>query len=592
MKSIILSTVTLPILLFGLPCLAEDASDEPAHTAEPADAAESEEVLISLEVPLSSPLFSETPIAVVEDDVITVGELMGTLSATHAGRSQEGSSRKKDYASLLDRIITTRLIVHEARAIGFDELPAIRSEISSYSTQLLISTVMSRHLLDVEPDAAEVDKLYRTMSRELLLETLKFAKESDALAFQERQKSGEDFQKSAEAFIEERRAEGQLGGQEYVRLKDMLPAVAQSAFAMEVGSVSEIFTAQGGFLLFRVVDARFYEDPSLRAEARAKVLEPLRKQKGNEYGELLEQRHATVDEALFEEVSFEAKKVGFLWFKKEKPVDYEKLLLDERVLATVHDEEPLIITVADLAKELQSKFYHGVDNSLEGKKDLDKKKRITLKNMVFKRAAQLEARAQGIDESVGYLAAVDEHTNSLLFGAFIKKVVAPDVKISEEEVRQHFEEHLGEFSTPKMVRLRGLAFHTLEDAERAMKKMRRGADFSWVSANSRGQVNKDAKGLLVFDDKLLTVPAVPEGLREKAKKAKQGDSLLYSDPDGFHYAISVTRVFAATPKPYESAREEIGKEIMGEKVRELVADWGSQLREGYETRVFLSALPE
>jgi hypothetical protein len=393
-------------------------------------------------------------------------------------------------------------------------------------------------------------------------------------------------------FFEEGKARGELGTEQYVKLKDLLPAVAQTADVLEVGSVSQIFRAPGGFLVFYVRDIRPYEDPDLREEARRKIVEPLRRERAGEYADSLEEKYATIDYDLLSEVSFESRWTGLPFFRREVPVDFEMLLSDDRALVTVQGEEPFTITVADLARKLERSFFHGMDKALQRSDTVERRKLNTLKNMVFDKVVPMEARRQGLDRKEDYLDAVDQNTTATLFDVFVRKVVAPDVKISEEEVRVHHREHMDEFSTPRMLRLNGLAFDALPDAESARDKLRRGADFRWVSANTPGQVDKDAERVLDFNDVLLSVNTFPEGLRQGAEGARRGDLLLYSGPDDNHYVILVTNVFPPKPHPYEEVRAKIAESIFAEKVKDLVADWGLKLREAYEPTIFLQGVQD
>ena len=344
--------------------------------------------------------------------------------------------------------------------------------------------------------------------------------------------------------------------------------------------------------MFHVDDIRGYEDPALREEARQKLLAPLRTEKADEYADFLEKKYVILDEKLLEDMNFEGKRGGFLGLGKKKPLDYRTLLDDERVLARVRGDESFSVTVADLARALKAKFFHGVDKALERTDELNQKKTVILKNMLFEKTASMEAAERGLDKTDDYVDAVNQYTNSILFEAFIKRVVAPDVSIGEEEVRRYHEQHLDEFSTPVMFRMKGLAFSALPDAENALDKLRKGADFGWVSANTAGQVDKDTRGVLSFDNALLSSTALPEGLSELAEDSRKGDSLLYSSPNNYHYVISITKVFPAEPQRYEKARAAIGRIILEEKVKELVDDWIEKLREAYETRVFVTGLDD
>lgn len=603
MKVRMLSMITVSFLLLGGSVSADEAAspepatpDSPPPEETPAGGEEGalsetgEEMLITLRVPLFSPLFASTPVASVEDEPITLRDLTRAIASSHAGRGEATAAGGKDYVALLDRLLTAKLIVQEARNIGFDELPEVAAQIDDFESQLLIEKLVSRELESLEPDPAEVDRLYGRMSREYLLTTLEFAAEEDALAFLAAYEEEGDFTGVAMRFFDEGRAKGELGTELYVKLQDLLPAVAQTADRLEIGSLSQIFRGPEGFLLFYVRDIRPYESPELREEARRKVLEALRREEARKYADRLEARYATVDYALLDGIAFAPRRTGLPFFRREVLPDYEALRSDGRVLATVDGEEPISITVGDLARKVEASFYHGIELALAERRDVDESKRTLLKKMVFRRAALIEARRHGLDREEDYVEAVERNTTAVLFDTFVRRVVAPDVKVSDDEAQQYYREHVDAFSTPKMVRLDGLAFDALPDAERALKKLDRGADFRWVSANTEGQVDRDAESALDLNDVLVSVSSLPEGLQGRAERARQGDLLLYSGPDDNHYVIRVSKVFPPKPQPYEQARARVLESIVAEKVQDLVSDWGLKLREAYEPRIFLQVL--
>jgi hypothetical protein len=592
MKKATLSLITPAFLLLSGAGIAiahndEPALDEPTGRAEP-DA----QVLVTLEAPLTSPFFAETPVALVNDEPITFRDLTKFIAAIHATRTREATSARKNYAKLLGRIITTELIVQEARNIGFDELPEFESQVDAKSTELLMSSLMSRHLETVEADSAKVDELYKQMSREFLLSTVEFKNEADAVSFKDRSDSGEDFADLVRSFTEEGRAETESDGREYVKLKDLLPRIAEAAYGMEVDTVSQIFTARKGFLVFHIEDVRFYEDPGVKEEAREKVLIQVKKEAAREYASQLREKHATIDERLLKKADFERERTGFLSLGGEKPVDFEKLLADDRVVATVHSDPPITVTIADLAKQVKEGLYHGVDKAIDRKEELNEKKRLKLQNLLFERVAVLEARVQGLDRTEEYSDSMEKFEKTLLFETFVKRVILPDLKLTEGEVREYYSDHIDEYKSPKMFRMNGLAFHTSSDAEKALEKLRKRADFKWVSANSPGQVERGTEGVLDFKDALLSLTALPEAVRKDADRAQRGDALLYSDPDGLHYVISVEKIFPPTPQAYETARESIARIITDEKMRVLIDEWSDKLKEAYETKIFVSGLDD
>ena len=56
----------------------------------------SEELLVDLRVPLTSPLFARTPVAVVDDEPITIGDLTRRIASIHEGKLDEPTQTRKD----------------------------------------------------------------------------------------------------------------------------------------------------------------------------------------------------------------------------------------------------------------------------------------------------------------------------------------------------------------------------------------------------------------------------------------------------------------------------------------------------------------
>lgn len=535
-----------------------------------------QEQIASLKVPLLSPQFASTPVALVNDEPVTLGELVYALGPR--GESDTGLEGEKlsDYQGVLQRIIDSRLIVQEAENIGLNERHGIQTEIKDYKLKTLFQELINNHLEGLEPDPADVQALYQKMSREVQLYTLAFELGPDAQLFLGEVKEG-DFDELAKHYTEEGKAKG-TREEQYVKIKDLLSSIGEQVYSMDVGSISNVFRTGEGFLLFQLTDSRFVEDEAVKKEAYKIIFDSFRKQKAMEYSNALTEKYITFDEALYDQLDFNE--------------DFEQLKKDKRVLATVKGDEPVTITVADLAAKVDVSFFHGTDKA-QHLKLLDKKKDIAITNMLFKITGELEARRLGLDRTDEFVKKVRDFEHSILFREFMNKVVLPDVKLTPEEVRSYYDEHIDEYSSPAMLRMNSLVFSNQQDAERAFDKLQKGADFKWVSANSAGFVPPDTEGLLPFDEKLLSLTSLPEDLQETARGTKKGDSLLYAAPEGgYFYVLYIEDVFLPEPQPYDQARPAVSRTVFDMKGKQLLAEWVAKLKEVYETRVFITNLEQ
>lgn len=139
-----------------------------------------------------------------------------------------------------------------------------------------------------------------------------------------------------------------------------------------------------------------------------------------------------------------------------------------------------------------------------------------------------------------------------------------------------------------MLRMNSLVFDNRLEAESALEKLLKGADFKWVSANSSGLVHSDSGNVLQFDKNLLALTSLPEDLQEDAKNVKKGDYLLYAPEDGgFYYVLAVTDTYAPEAQPFEKVKQEVSRILFDQKAEKLQNEWIEKLKEVYPVEIFL-----
>jgi hypothetical protein len=348
---------------------------------------------------------------------------------------------------------------------------------------------------------------------------------------------------------------------------------------MEVGSVSPIVSVgKNGFIIFKLVGMRIpeVENSDARKKAQRQALNRKRAQTAKQFYRKLKKKYVKLDKQLLDELDYESKEPGI-----------EKLLTDKRVIAKIRREKP--ITVAELSRALKRHFYHGVERAVAGKR-INNKKEDILEDILQKRILVKEAYKRGIHKSEVYKDRVNEYEYSLVFGAFVKKVVSPDIKLDVDELRSYYKKHQDEYTTPEMVRIKSLAFDNRGDAIDSLEKLTKGTDFNWLSSQDQGQVAQNTKGLLKMEGKLLTVRGLPEGLQKAVSGALPGDFRLYDSSDGFFYVLYIYHVVAPNPMPFEKVKKDIAEEVYNHKIKDTVEIWAQKLKEHYPVKIYLSDL--
>lgn len=585
MRSVLL-LVYLPaiFLLITAEARSEDKKavvDGTAKTTESAPAAEvapkADELVIKMGLPLFSPLFSEVPVAKVNADCITLKELGDAVMTSHEQRMEQ-TAGKINYNEILNRLVTSRLILQEARDMGIDELPQTKEAVANYKKRLLREMTIKRSVNDVKPDQGEVDRIYKDLTREWQIKSVLFDQEDDAKKMLEEIKAGKSFEELAGKAVEDKKAKGNEP-EEFVRPDTLLPYVAEVVAGMEAGKVSPVVKihagkANSGYSVIKLVDIRYVDNDEAKEKAGQEALTKAKGMMFDNYKKALIGRYVKVDKKLLNSIDFTAKKPGI-----------ERLLKDKRILGVVRGDKP--ITVGILANELKSSFYHGVKIAIEEKR-INEKKYEVLSGMIEKALLEKEAFKQGIDRTDEYRKKVDEYLDSILFGMFIEKVVAPDIHLGKEDIEAYYKEHLSEFSSPEMMRISSLAFKKKEDAENAAGKLGKGTDYNWLVSNAEGQVEKDAKGLLVFEGNLITVKSVPEGIQKVLAGAKAAEVKIGKGPEGYYYVLLIKQVVPSQNEDLEKVQEGIAKQIYEKKLKDSVEEWGARLRKAGDVKVYLS----
>lgn len=174
-----LVTLMVACIAAGAPVAGYAGSTAKPENVEAAPAS-ADVMTIRVKVPLFSPLFAEFPVATVNDEPITVNDLNASLETVHEGMAEGTQAPRRNFTDILNRIITSKLIIQEGRNIGLDQQEQPKEMIDTFSRKLLREMVLKDHVKDMRPDPKEVEKRYGQLNVEWTFSTLIFKDEADA----------------------------------------------------------------------------------------------------------------------------------------------------------------------------------------------------------------------------------------------------------------------------------------------------------------------------------------------------------------------------------------------------------------------------
>jgi hypothetical protein len=504
-------------------------------------------------------------VATVNGEPVTLAEMMERLGSLHQEAADPAAApAHPDPMLVLQRIIDARLVVQEARSIGLDQQPEVIDRLAAARLALLKSGVARNAVKNVTAaDPADVEKAYRDRVREQNLALVVFRDEEKAKAFVTATAGGADFDERAKKALAAGEATRREPAQ-FVRAADLREEVRQAAAGLAAGAVSAPFRLEDGFAVIRSSGVRYPEDPQARKDAAEAALRARREARIQQYTDDLRRRDTRLHKDVLATLDYHAPSPGF-----------DALRKDPRVVADIQGGKP--VTVKDLTARIEQTFYHGVAQAIERKR-INPEIPAILDRLMMERVLEIEAKRLGVERQDAYLSGMKEQTDSILFDAFVKKVVDPAVSLSEPELRTYYDGHKGEFTTPEMVRLESVSFLRRDDARAALDRLRQGADARWLKANAAGQAKGPADGRLPADGSLVATASLPEPLQKAIAGAGEGEARLAGDEPGPWDVLLVRQKIPSAPRPYDEVREQVASRVFGARRKAALDEWIAKLR--------------
>ena len=253
---------------------------------------------------------------------------------------------------------------------------------------------------------------------------------------------------------------------------------------------------------------------------------------------------------------------------------------DGKVLARVGDKT---FTQSDIAAELM-KMPGYSRAKYEGKAG---EKRL-LERMIEQELLYLAADDAGYRDKQEIREQIDFITMRAMIQAYYRDEIEGGVEISDEDIKQYYEDNPEQFHQEETVRARHIMVSTYAKAEEVRRRLLDGEVFvDLARAESEDTSTAQAGGLLGFigrEGRVKTVGDDPDFV-SAVMELKAGEiSDVLKTAKGYHIVKAEEHVYEGT-KPLEEVTEEIRQKMQPQKTKERFEETVASLKEKYNVTI-------
>ncbi|MEW6215568.1 MAG: peptidylprolyl isomerase [Nitrospirota bacterium] len=235
------------------------------------------------------------------------------------------------------------------------------------------------------------------------------------------------------------------------------------------------------------------------------------------------------------------------------------------------------ITQADFEREIKS-LPDFAQKMFEGSSGKEK----FLEELIKKEVLYQEALKKGLDKDAEFLGKVKDFKKISLIGLLLEKEIESKAKVTDQDVKNYYEEHKEEFTPVSQIRASHILLKTEEEAKRVLERLRKGEDFAQIAKKTSIDTGSAKKG---GDLGFISRGQMVREFEVEALKLKLGEiSELVKTQFGYHI-IKVTDKKIGKAIEFERAKDLISRHLSAKKQKEVFDSYIEELKKSYKVEI-------
>ena len=177
---------------------------------------------------------------------------------------------------------------------------------------------------------------------------------------------------------------------------------------------------------------------------------------------------------------------------------------------------------------------------------------------------------------------VRRYEDQLLKETFIKKIIFPQIKITEETLKDYYNRNTDEFRKPMCYKVRQITVKNREEAEEIVKSLSGGADFSWL-AKRKSVDPHAAKG---GDAGCMMKKSFLKPVKNLIDTLRTGEASPVVQLDQIYRVYMIRGREGGTVEEFEKVREAVYRACFSEQLDALMEKYANQLKAGARIDIY------
>ena len=514
-------------------------------------------------------------LAKVNNEVIEVEDFKKALSSAHMyaplRKDKAGNLSKKIIKETLDNMIEHYLLAQEAQRLNLDKEPDYLKNLDYYKKDLATRAFWQEEFKKIKISDEELKSYYQEKNTKWHFSQIFTKNKKRAQEALKRLKAGEPFSKVAKELSESPYASrgGNLG---FIRKGQMVKEWEKVAFSLEPGEFSNIIKTSQGFHIVKLEEIKL---PDMKTfEQRKKSIRR----------ELIKKKRKIIEKQWEDSLRAKANiKINQELFKQIKQ-DFKGK--DEEIIAWVNGA-PIYL------KEFLSIFkrklwgYNAMKERWNIKIDLNKVKKEILDGLINQKVIEQEAiKRDYFSKNQEIKKQLDNHKRMLLIKEFKRKIIAPQIVLSEKGLKDYYKEHKQAYLSPNQYNLRLIRVKSKKEAQEILEELKAGGDFAFLAKKKSIAESAKKGGAIGWHSE----NRLPTKIREAVKELKPGEFSPIVEDGGYYSIVLLEEKRKGKVIPFEKVKEKVKRQLWTQKFNTLLNKYLKQLRKVSDIKLDKKAL--